>query len=87
MLTRFERAAQQPLKDQERARQLAPYVEALRALQPGPNATAEARAKTEEFRWMIEEFKVSLFAQELGTAFPISPKRLDQHLQLLRQTA
>ena len=26
----------------------------------------------DEFRWMIEEFKVSLYAQELGTAFPIS---------------
>ena len=84
MLTRFERAAQNPLKDQERARQLAPYVEALRTLQPGPNAPAEARAKMDEFRWMIEEFKVSLFAQELGTAFPISPKRLDAHLQALR---
>jgi ATP-dependent helicase HrpA len=84
MLTRFERAAQNPLKDQERARQLAPYVEALRTLQPGPNATAEARAKIDEFRWMIEEFKVSLFAQELGTAFPVSPKRLDAHLQALR---
>ena len=87
MLTRFERAAQNPLKDQERARQIAPYVEALRSVQPGPNATAEARARVDEFRWMIEEFKVSLFAQELGTAFPVSPKRLDLHLQLIRQTA
>jgi hypothetical protein len=25
---------------------------------------------------MVEEFKVSLFAPELKTAFPISPKRL-----------
>jgi ATP-dependent helicase HrpA len=29
---------------------------------------------------MIEEFKVSLFAQELGTAYPISAKRLDKVL-------
>jgi ATP-dependent helicase HrpA len=27
---------------------------------------------------MIEEFKVSLFAQELKTAFPVSRKRLEQ---------
>jgi ATP-dependent helicase HrpA len=27
---------------------------------------------------MIEEFKVSLFAQELGTAYPVSEKRLDK---------
>ncbi|HFC91421.1 MAG TPA: DUF3418 domain-containing protein, partial [Leucothrix mucor] len=30
----------------------------------------------QEYRWMLEEFRVSLFAQELGTAFPISEKRL-----------
>jgi ATP-dependent helicase HrpA len=36
---------------------------------------------------MIEEFKVSLFAQELGTASPISPKRLDEKLARIRQTA
>ncbi|MCK5895770.1 MAG: DUF3418 domain-containing protein, partial [Cocleimonas sp.] len=28
------------------------------------------------YRWMLEEFRVSLFAQELGTAIPISEKRL-----------
>jgi ATP-dependent helicase HrpA len=27
---------------------------------------------------MIEEFKVSLFAQELGTPYPVSEKRLDK---------
>jgi hypothetical protein len=31
-------------------------------------------------RWMLEEFRVSLFAQKLGTAIPVSPKRLDQQL-------
>ena len=29
---------------------------------------------------MVEEFRVSLFAQELGTAAPVSPKRLDEQL-------
>lgn len=28
------------------------------------------------FRWMLEEFRVSLFAQPLGTALPVSSKRL-----------
>jgi ATP-dependent helicase HrpA len=31
-----------------------------------------------QFRWMLEEYRVSLFAQKLGTAIPVSPKRLDQ---------
>jgi ATP-dependent helicase HrpA len=30
------------------------------------------------YRWLIEELRVSLFAQELGTSQPISPQRLDK---------
>lgn len=31
-----------------------------------------------EFRWMLEEFRVSLFAQQVGTAIKISAQRLDK---------
>ncbi len=31
-----------------------------------------------EYRWMIEEYRVSLFAQQLGTRQSVSPKRLDK---------
>jgi ATP-dependent helicase HrpA len=31
----------------------------------------------ERYRWMVEEFRVSLFAQALGTSVPVSAKRLD----------
>ncbi len=34
-----------------------------------------------EFRWMLEEFRVSLFAQDLGTAYPVSEKRLSKRLK------
>ncbi|MGE5095678.1 MAG: ATP-dependent RNA helicase HrpA [Betaproteobacteria bacterium] len=34
--------------------------------------------KLEEFRWLIEELRVSLFAQELRTPFPVSAKRLQR---------
>ena len=37
------------------------------------------------YRWMIEEFRVSLFAQELGTAIPISKKRLEEQWTRVRQ--
>ena len=30
----------------------------------------------EQYRWMLEELRVSLFAQELKTAIPVSVKRL-----------
>jgi ATP-dependent helicase HrpA len=31
-----------------------------------------------EFGWWIEELRVSLFAQQLGTRFPVSTKRLEK---------
>jgi ATP-dependent helicase HrpA len=32
----------------------------------------------ELFRWMLEEYRVSLFAQPLGTSIKVSPERLDK---------
>jgi ATP-dependent helicase HrpA len=32
----------------------------------------------QNFRWLLEELRVSLFAQELKTPFPVSTKRLDK---------
>ena len=83
LVTRMERAKLNPVKDQERAKQLAPYLTALQKLQANPPKAVEVRRRLEEFRWMVEEYKVSLFAQELGTAVPVSPQRLDQQLQRL----
>ena len=42
-------------------------------------ADADVRAT----RWMIEELRVSLFAQNLGTAYPVSPKRIRNALAAL----
>jgi len=84
LLIRAERASLNPAKEQERIRLLAPYAEALRQLQAKPPATDEGRQLLSEFRWMVEEYKVSLFAQELGTAQPVSPKRLDESAQRVR---
>jgi len=39
-----------------------------------------------ELRWLIEELRVSLFAQELKTAEPVSPKRLGKVIELLQAT-
>ena len=43
----------------------------------GPQSP-ESLAALEEYRWMLEEFQVSLFAQQLGTSIKISPQRLDK---------
>jgi ATP-dependent helicase HrpA len=84
LLTRLDRAKLNPVKDQERARQLAPYQDAVKKLRTTPPKSAEGRRAAEEFRWLVEEFKVSLFAQELGTKVPVSAKRLDQQLEQLK---
>jgi ATP-dependent helicase HrpA len=77
---RMERGRLNPAKDQERAQLLAPYVAKLNALAAIPAKSAADAQRLNEFRWMVEEYKVSVFAQELGTAFPVSPKRLDAFL-------
>ncbi|MFP8965432.1 ATP-dependent RNA helicase HrpA [Pokkaliibacter sp. CJK22405] len=39
----------------------------------------------EEFRWMLEEYRISLFAQQLGTLQPISAKRLTKQWEQVRR--
>ena len=41
-------------------------------------ANAEISEGLADYRWLIEELRVSLFAQELKTPFPVSVKRLDK---------
>ena len=41
-------------------------------------ANAEVSEALADYRWLIEELRVSLFAQELKTPFPVSTKRLDK---------
>jgi len=43
-------------------------------------ASEEKRRALDDFGWMIEEYKVSLFAQELKTAIPISRKRIEARM-------
>ena len=39
-------------------------------------AGAEKSPKVTKIRWMIEELRVSLFAQRVGTAHPVSARRI-----------
>jgi len=41
-------------------------------------------AEVAEVRWLIEELRVSLFAQQLGTRIPISVKRIENYLAELK---
>jgi ATP-dependent helicase HrpA len=81
---RAERAALNPAKDAAKVVRVRPYAGALRQLAAGAKSVA-ARAAWHRLRWLIEEFKVSVFAPELGTAEKVSPHRLDEVLTELRQ--
>ena len=80
---RAERGVYDREKDQEKADRLRPFTEALRKnlADISSHASLEKRKSFEEFFWMVEEFKVSLFAQELKTPFPVSAKRLEKKLR------
>jgi ATP-dependent helicase HrpA len=39
----------------------------------------------EQFRWLLEELRVQLFAQELRTPVPVSVKRLQKMWQTLKR--
>jgi len=69
--TRAERAWLHPAKDTQKAAALRPLEGWERRVAP---------ANREKFRWLLEEFRVSLFAQELGTAEPVSARRLQELL-------
>jgi ATP-dependent helicase HrpA len=75
---RAERARIDLDKDRRKAEQARPFVEAsdrlLKKISEG--GSLEKKKAAEEYRWMVEEFKVSLFAPELKTSVPVSPKRL-----------
>ena len=70
-------AARDKLRDAEvYTRKLQEFTEA-----DNDSVSTEKRGKIEELKWMIEEYKVSLFAQELKTPYPVSPKRLGRLVQ------
>jgi len=79
---RAERAAVNFEKDRVKAEQVGKFTAGLDELLEtlSPATTGEKKNAVEEFFWMLEEFKVSLFAQELGTAVPVSAKRLEKKL-------
>lgn len=73
---RLESLREDPPADRRKMARVEPYWQAYQEAVatwgwPGP-------PELERIRWMVEEYRVSLFAQSLGTAQPVSPKRLDR---------
>jgi ATP-dependent helicase HrpA len=77
---RAERALRDPVRDQARMLELKPFNDAIRA------ARADGRLREpawQSLRWDLEELRVSMFAQELGTRRQVSAKRLARQLAAL----
>ncbi|WP_017595663.1 ATP-dependent RNA helicase HrpA [Nocardiopsis potens] len=81
---RLSKLAENPRRDQvgmAKAEQMRQAVQrAVGSLPAGRAEDPDAR----ELRWMLEEFRVSLFAQQLGTAYPVSEKRIQKAIQALK---
>jgi ATP-dependent helicase HrpA len=79
ILHRLEKAAQDPLRDLKQFKEVDGFKQ--RYLQALLREQGRLLPEADPFRWMLEEFRVSLFAQQLKTAFPVSVKRLEEAWQ------
>jgi ATP-dependent helicase HrpA len=87
MEIRAQRAMVDFEKDQAKARDVKTFSDRLDKMIKTlpPNASNDKREALEEFFWMIEEYKISVFAQELKTAIPISRIRLEKKLAQIKR--
>jgi ATP-dependent helicase HrpA len=78
MQIRAERAVVNFEKDRTREKTVSGFTAKLNTLiaDLSPDAGLEKREALEALFWLLEEFKVSLFAQELKTATRVSEKKL-----------
>lgn len=79
---RLEKVAQFGEKDKACALVVQNYWQCY--LDLSSQARGRNKSELEALRWMIEELRVSLFAQGLGTRVSVSPQRLDKILAKLR---
>lgn len=73
---RLDKWRADPARDAARLAELRPLEQ--RYLRTLADRKGVADARLEEFRWLLEELRVSLFAQELRTPQPVSVKRLEK---------
>ena len=81
MALRAERLRRDPARDQARMLELRPFEQAL---DEAETAGLAADPRWQALRWKLEEWRVSLFAQELGTREAVSAKRMTRELQALQ---
>jgi len=82
---RISRLNGQFLKDQKALEMLTPWQDTLLAATESYSGLLRLSAEADQYRWMLEEFRVSLFAQQMKTRLPVSSKRLEQQWLKVQQ--
>jgi len=73
-------------KDRVKARQIQPFDDELEKISSDLAIQGAARRQQIDiYRWLLEEYRVSVFAQELGTAQRVSAKRLHKQLEAVER--
>jgi len=78
---RLQKAGQDPGRDARQRLDLEPFQRAFWTMIEKYHGRRVP--ERHPFRWKLEEFRVSLFAQQLKTAYPISAKRMEEALKTL----
>ncbi|MDO9075106.1 MAG: ATP-dependent RNA helicase HrpA [Rubrivivax sp.] len=76
VVLRLDKLRTDPARDATRFAELRPLEQ--RWLRKTAELRGAPHARLDEYRWLLEELRVSLFAQELRTPQPVSTKRLDK---------
>ena len=61
-------------------------TERLDGLTAPVQSSPECEPEVLQYRWMLEELRVSLFAQQLGTSLPVSGKRLEKQWEKVQMS-
>ncbi|MCW8907465.1 MAG: ATP-dependent RNA helicase HrpA [Sedimenticola sp.] len=83
LLRRLDKLDHAAGRDQQLMRQMAPLYEQWLERDRREREGQRHEERLEEIRWMLEELRVSLFAQELKTVGPISLKRIEKRWKAL----
>ncbi|WP_035590876.1 ATP-dependent RNA helicase HrpA [Halomonas sp. KM-1] len=77
-LIRLEKAPRERMRDQMHMQDVQDFEARLAARRESQRRGGHEDPELVEFGWWIEELRVSLFAQQLGTRMPVSVKRLER---------
>ena len=75
---RLEKLRSDPIRDPRLMAEFFQVAVPFQRAQADRQGARNADPKLQEFRWLLEELRVSLFAQELRTPMPVSVKRLQK---------